>query len=140
MANRISCGINEIMSEQAGLTVGQIRAALSNALNIGADAQPSVNGQRVAETYVLQPGEHLDFQKMVGVKGYSSVATRMTQTVKFVSWEEDGGWLGYLEDYPDYWTQGDTLDDLKEHLKDLYADLSSGEIPGIRKVDDLVIS
>lgn len=57
-----------------------------------------------------------------------------------VVWEEDGGWLGYLQDYPDYWTQGDSLDDLKEHLRDLYKDLTSGEIPGIRKVEELVLS
>jgi predicted RNase H-like HicB family nuclease len=60
--------------------------------------------------------------------------------VKYVSWEEDGGWLGYLQDYPDYWTQGETLEDLKEHLRALYEDMTSGEIPGIRKVDDLVVS
>jgi hypothetical protein len=40
--------------------------------------------------------------------------------------------------YSDYWTQGETLDDLKEHLKDLYQDISGGQIPGIRKVEDLV--
>ncbi len=61
-------------------------------------------------------------------------------TVKYVYWEEDGAWLGYLQDFPDYWTQGETLDDLKEHLRDLYADLIGGQLPGIRKVDDLVIS
>jgi hypothetical protein len=61
-------------------------------------------------------------------------------TVKYVSWEEDGGWLGYLQDYPDYWTQGETQEDLKEHLRDLYVDLTSGQLPGIRKVDDLVVS
>ena len=61
-------------------------------------------------------------------------------TVKYVYWEEDGSWLGYLQDFPDYWTQGDTLEDLKEHLRDLYQDLSSGQLPGIRKVDDLVLS
>lgn len=59
---------------------------------------------------------------------------------KIVVWEEDGGWLGYLQDYPDYWTQGDSLEDLKEHLRDLYKDLTSGEIPGIRKVEELVLS
>ena len=32
------------------------------------------------------------------------------------------------------------LEDLKEHLKDLYHDISGGFIPGIRKVDDLVVS
>lgn len=55
-------------------------------------------------------------------------------------WEEDGAWLGYLQDYPDYWTQGETLDDLKEHLKELYCDVTSGTIPAIRRVEDLVVS
>ncbi len=64
----------------------------------------------------------------------------MMQTVKFVYWEEDGAWIGYLQDYPDYWTQGETLDNLKDHLRDLYHDLTSGALPGIRKVDELVVS
>jgi predicted RNase H-like HicB family nuclease len=62
------------------------------------------------------------------------------QVVKIVYWEADGAWLGYLQDYPDYWTQGKTLKDLKEHLKDLYHEISSGQVPGIRKVEDLVVS
>lgn len=61
-------------------------------------------------------------------------------SVKIIYWEEDGAWLGYLEEYPDYWTQGETLDDLREHLRDLYADLTSGEIPGVRKAEELIIS
>jgi hypothetical protein len=61
-------------------------------------------------------------------------------TVKYIYWEEDGAWLGYLQDFPDYWTQGETLDDLKEHLQDLYVDLTSGQLPGIRRVGDLLIS
>jgi len=61
------------------------------------------------------------------------------QSVRFVYWEEDGTWIGHLQDYPDYWTQGQSLDDLKEHLRDLYRDLTSGEIPGIRKVEELSI-
>jgi predicted RNase H-like HicB family nuclease len=48
------------------------------------------------------------------------------QKVRFVFWEEDGGWLGYLQEFPDYWTQGETIEDLKEHLHDLYADLMTG--------------
>lgn len=62
------------------------------------------------------------------------------QVVKIVVWEEDGAWIGYPQDYPDYWTQGDSLGDLKEHLNDLYADLSTGLIPGARRVEDLVVS
>jgi hypothetical protein len=60
--------------------------------------------------------------------------------VKYVYWEEDGAWLGYLQDFPEYWTQGETLDDLGEHLRDLCRDLTSGAIPGIRKVGELVLS
>jgi predicted RNase H-like HicB family nuclease len=62
------------------------------------------------------------------------------QTIKYVHWEEDGAWLGYLADYPDYWTQGETLEDLEAHLRDLFADLTSGEIAGVRKVGELVVS
>lgn len=62
------------------------------------------------------------------------------QTVRFIYWQDDDAWLGYLQDYPDYWTQGRTLDDLKDHLKDLYQDLTSGQLSGIRKLDELVIS
>ncbi|MHC4406699.1 MAG: type II toxin-antitoxin system HicB family antitoxin [Planctomycetota bacterium] len=61
------------------------------------------------------------------------------QVVKIVLWEEEGSWLGYLQEYPDYWTQGETLEDLKEHLKDLYEDVTSGEIPGIRRVEELIV-
>ena len=60
--------------------------------------------------------------------------------VKIVHWEEEGAWIGYLQDYPDYWSQGETLDDLKEHLRDLYRDIASGSIPGIRKVAELEVS
>ena len=48
------------------------------------------------------------------------------QGFRFVCWQEDDdAWLGYLKEYPDYWTQGETREDLEEHLKDLYQDLTS---------------
>jgi hypothetical protein len=53
-------------------------------------------------------------------------------SVKIVVWEEEGGWL-------DYHTQGTTHDDLKKHLRDLYRDVTSGKIAGIRRVEDLVV-
>jgi predicted RNase H-like HicB family nuclease len=59
--------------------------------------------------------------------------------IKIVYWESEGAWLGYLHDYPDYWTQGKTLRDLKDHLRDLHHDIASGEIPSIRKIAELVI-
>lgn len=61
------------------------------------------------------------------------------QTIKYIYWQEEDAWLGYLQEYPDYWTQGENLDDLREHLLDLHRDVTSGEISGIRKVGELVI-
>jgi len=60
--------------------------------------------------------------------------------VKFIHWQEKDFWIGYLQDYPDYLTQGTTLDELKENLQDLYRDITSGEIPGIRKIDELIVA
>jgi predicted RNase H-like HicB family nuclease len=62
------------------------------------------------------------------------------QTAKYVYWQEDDAWLGYFEEFPDYWTQGESQNDLLAHLKDLYLDLTSGQVPGIRRVGELVIS
>lgn len=62
------------------------------------------------------------------------------QIVKTVVWQDDDTWLGYLQEYPDYWTQGESLDDLKLRLKELYEDLSGGTIPGSRHVEDLIIT
>lgn len=64
----------------------------------------------------------------------------MPTTTRIVYWEEGDAWLGYLEEFPNYWTQGDTLDDLQAHLRDLYADLTSGTLPGIRRVADLAVA
>jgi predicted RNase H-like HicB family nuclease len=56
---------------------------------------------------------------------------------KYVYWQDDEMWLGYLEDYPDYWTQGETEEELKENLLDIYQELTGGTIPNIRKVAEL---
>jgi len=48
-------------------------------------------------------------------------------------------WLGYFEEFPDYMTQGETLSELQENLRDLYKDLTRGEIPGIRRVAELAV-
>jgi predicted RNase H-like HicB family nuclease len=61
--------------------------------------------------------------------------------VKFTYWREsDGRYLGYLKDYPEHWTQGESLEDLKEHLRDLFQTFSTAEIPGIRKEEELEIA
>ncbi len=60
-------------------------------------------------------------------------------SVRFVHWEDGQTWIGYLEEFPDYLTQGASLAELKANLRDLYRDLTSGEIPGVRRVAELSI-
>ena len=48
-------------------------------------------------------------------------------------------WLGYLERYPDYWTQGETQEELRENLRDIYDELTGGHIPCVREAAVLEI-
>ncbi len=59
------------------------------------------------------------------------------KTTKYVYWQDGDMWLGYLEDYPDYMTQGESLKELQENLKDIFQELNSGNVPGVRKVAEL---
>lgn len=63
----------------------------------------------------------------------------MMENPKYTYWREDDMWLGYLEEFSDYWTQGKTERELKENLADIYKDLTSGEIPHVRRVAELEI-
>ena len=68
--------------------------------------------------------------------------TRLRQMAAagFTYWQDGEMWLGYLDQYPDYMTQGTSLEDLKEHLLDLYKDLSSGVIPNVRQHSELELA
>jgi hypothetical protein len=35
----------------------------------------------------------------------------------------EGGFIGYLDQYPSHWTEGETLEELEEMLRSLYDDL-----------------
>jgi predicted RNase H-like HicB family nuclease len=59
---------------------------------------------------------------------------------KYTYWQDEEMWLGYLEEFPDYWTQGVSEAELKENLTDLYQDLTSGVIPNVRRSAELEIA
>jgi predicted RNase H-like HicB family nuclease len=62
-------------------------------------------------------------------------------TTKFTYWQaDDGMYLAYLNQYPDHWTQGETFEDLKEHLRDLHATLADETIPGIKREAELELA
>lgn len=62
------------------------------------------------------------------------------EKMRFIYWRDEDMWLGYLEDYPDYMTQGETLKELEDNLKDIYRELVSGNILYVRKVAELEVA
>ena len=62
------------------------------------------------------------------------------EKLKYIFWQDENMWLGYLEDYPDYMTQGKTKKELVDNLKDIYAELKSGNIPCVRKIGELEVA
>jgi predicted RNase H-like HicB family nuclease len=47
--------------------------------------------------------------------------------LKYTYWKDESWYLGYLDEYPDNWTQGKTLPELEEMLADLYEILKGDE-------------
>ncbi|MGR3303912.1 MAG: type II toxin-antitoxin system HicB family antitoxin [Candidatus Scalindua sp.] len=62
------------------------------------------------------------------------------ESLKYVHWQDDEFFIGHFVDYPDYLTQGKSLEELKENFESLYNDLISEKIPYIKKVDELKIA
>ncbi len=60
--------------------------------------------------------------------------------LKYTWWKSDQFFIGYLNDYPDYMTQGINKDELIENLKSLLEDIESNEIPYIRKTETLLVA
>jgi hypothetical protein len=54
-------------------------------------------------------------------------------TQRYIYWQDEEMWMGYLEGFPEYWTQGESEMELKENLADLYQDLNRGMIPNVRR-------
>ena len=58
---------------------------------------------------------------------------------KYIFYKEKDMFIGYLDEYPDYRTQGTTIEELEENLKDIFNDINSGQIPQVRQVAELEI-
>jgi len=53
---------------------------------------------------------------------------------KYIYWQDEDMWIGYLEEFPGYWTQGETEVELQENLIDLYEMAAS--LPAVVKRDE----
>ncbi len=62
------------------------------------------------------------------------------KTIQYTFWQDGEFFLGYLNEFPEYETQAFSKEELLENLKDLFVDIKSGEIPYIRKVEEMAIA
>jgi len=49
--------------------------------------------------------------------------------MKIVYQKQDNWYVGHIQEYPDYETQGETLEELKANLIDIYQDITGGLVP-----------
>jgi predicted RNase H-like HicB family nuclease len=61
--------------------------------------------------------------------------TRMTM----VYWKSDHFWLGKLLEHPEIMTQGETLEELEENIKDAYLLMAMDEVPSGYQVKEIRI-
>lgn len=47
---------------------------------------------------------------------------------KYVYWKHEGMWVGYIEKYPEYFSQGETISELREGLLKIYDSVKSASL------------
>ena len=62
------------------------------------------------------------------------------RTVQYTFWQDGEIFIGYLNEYPDYQTQAHSKEELLDNLRDLLADVESGEVPFIRKTEEMAVA
>jgi predicted RNase H-like HicB family nuclease len=64
----------------------------------------------------------------------------MEAKLKMVYWKGEKFWVGKLIEYPDIMTQGETLAELEENMKDAYILMAMDDVPVEHKVKELTIA
>ena len=61
----------------------------------------------------------------------------MEAKLKMIYWKDEKFWVGKLIEYPDIMTQGETLEELEENMKDAYILMTMDNVPADHKVKEL---
>ncbi|HYA86442.1 MAG TPA: type II toxin-antitoxin system HicB family antitoxin [Nitrospirota bacterium] len=64
----------------------------------------------------------------------------METKLRMVYWKGDKFWVGKLLEYPDIMTQGKTLKELEENMKEAYMLMTMDDVPKEHKVKELTLS
>ena len=63
----------------------------------------------------------------------------MAQKLTMVYWKGEQFWLGKLLEHPEIMTQGETLEELEENLKDAFLSMAMDEVPQDYKTKEIAL-
>ena len=58
----------------------------------------------------------------------------MKTKLKMIYWKSDKFWVGKLIEHPEIMTQGETLEELEENMKDAYLMMTMEDVPEKHKI------
>jgi len=64
----------------------------------------------------------------------------MKTKLKMIYWKCDKFWVGKLIEHPEIMTQGETLEELEENMKDAYMLMTMEDVPAKYKVKELSLA
>jgi len=62
----------------------------------------------------------------------------MEHRLTMVYWKGEKFWLGKLMEHPEIMTQGETLEELEENIKDAYRSIVMDDVPGNFQIKEIV--
>jgi predicted RNase H-like HicB family nuclease len=63
----------------------------------------------------------------------------MGQKLTMVYWRGEHFWLGKLLEHPEITTQGETIEELEENLRDAFRSMAMDEVPRDYKVKEIAL-
>ncbi|HAK88881.1 MAG: hypothetical protein A2077_05970 [Nitrospirae bacterium GWC2_46_6] len=64
----------------------------------------------------------------------------MRTKLKMIYWKGEKFWVGKLLEHPEIMTQGETLEELEENIKDAYTIMTMEDVPEKHKVKELTLA
>lgn len=64
----------------------------------------------------------------------------MKAKLKMIYWKGEKFWVGKLLEHPEIMTQGETIEELEENMKDAYILMTMENVPKNHKIKELTLS
>ncbi len=64
----------------------------------------------------------------------------METKMKMVYWKGEKFWVGKLLEHPEIMTQGETLEELEENMRDAFLLMAMDDVPEDRKIKELAVT